>query len=219
MSIYLPVFPLGTVLFPGMPMPLHIFEPRYRQIMMDHGDDEMPFGVSLIKSARESGRDWVSHPVGTAASILERRQRADGRWDLVIEGQRRYRVVEMNHSRAYDVATIEWLDDILGDPTEAEALLRIVSAQFQRYVNGVTRLTRRRFTGVDMIDDPVRASYDLTARLPLHTWERQRLLETETVVDRLSELSLIVERELALLLYSGAAGLALNHPGGMFTLN
>jgi uncharacterized protein len=219
MPIYLPLFPLGTVLFPGMPMPLHIFEPRYRQLMMDHGGDVTPFGVSLIKSARQPDRDWESHLVGTAATIIERHERPDGRWDLVIEGQRRFRVVDLDQSRAYGVATVEWLDDVPGDPTEAETLLRIVTAQFQRYVSGVTRLTRRRFTGVDLIDDPVRASYDLTARLPLHTWERQRLLEADTAVDRLSELSLIVERELALLLYSGAAGLALNHPGGMFTLN
>jgi len=219
MSILLPLFPLGTVLFPGMPMPLHVFEPRYRQLMEDHGDDMLPFGISLIKGTREPGRDWEAHAVGTAASILRRRQRADGRWDIVVEGERRYRVLAIDHSRAYDVATIEWLDDEIGDPAEADTLLRTVTAQFQRYVSGITRLTGREFTGIDLVDEPIRASYDLTSRLPLHTWERQRLLEAKTAVDRLNELSLIVERELALLLHSGAAGPALNHPGGMFTLN
>ena len=219
MSTQLPLFPLGTVLFPGMPMPLHIFEPRYRQLMEDHGEETLPFGVSLIKSARQPERDWEAHAVGTAATIVQRRKRADGRWDLIIEGQRRYRVLEVDHARAYDLATIEWLDDRVGDQAGADALLRMVSAQFHRYVGGITRMTRREFTGVDLVDDPIRASYDLTSRLPLHTWERQRLLEAETAVDRLTELSLIVERELALLLHAGAAGLALNHPGGMFTLN
>ena len=215
----LPLFPLGTVLFPGMPLPLHIFEPRYRQLMEDHGDATPAFGVALIKGAREPGRDWEAHAVGTASTIVERRWRHDGRWDLVVEGQRRFRALHVDSSRAYDVATVEWLDDPAGDATEAGALLEVVSAQFQRYVSGVTRLTRRRFTGVDLVEDPVHASYDLASRLPLHTWERQRLLEAETAVERLTELSLIVERELALLLHSGAAGLAINHPGGMFTLN
>ncbi len=215
----IPLFPLNTVLFPGMPLPLHVFEPRYRQLMADHGDDVLPFGVSLIRGTRDPARDWEAHAVGTAASILQRRQRPDGRWDLIVEGQRRYRILGVDHARAYDVATVEWLDDAVGDPAEAAALLRTVTAQFQRYVTGITRLTRREFTGLDLVEEPIRASYDLASRLPLHTWERQRLLEAETAVDRLSELSLIVERELALLLHSGAAGLALNHPGGIFTLN
>lgn len=219
MSSHLPLFPLGTVLFPGMPVPLHVFEARYRQLMDDHGDDELPFGVSLIKGARTNESDWDAHPIGTAARITRRRRRLDGRWDLIVEGTRRYRVLEVDQSRPYTVATVAWLGERVGDVDEAASLLRIVSSQFQRYVSGITRLTRRRFTGVELTDDPIRASYDLTSRLPLHTWERQRLLEAETAVDRLTELSLIVERELALLIHSGVAGLAINHPGGSFTLN
>jgi uncharacterized protein len=215
----LPLFPLGTVLFPGMPLPLHVFEDRYRRLLDDHGDDELPFGVSLIRGARTDESDWDAHAVGTAARITKRRRRPDGRWDLIAEGDRRYRVVAVDHSRTYTVATIDWLDEPVGDEVEAASLLRIVTAQFQRYASGITRLTRRRFTGVELSEDPVRASYDLTSRLPLHTWERQRLLEAETAVDRLTELSLIVERELALLIHSGVAGLAINHPGGSFTLN
>lgn len=219
MPTNLPLFPLGTVLFPGMPMPLQIFEPRYRQMMNDHGEDEIPFGVSLLLNARSPERDWPAHAIGTAAMITERRQRPDGRWDIVVKGQRRYRTLSCDFSRPYDVGSIEWLDEPLGDPTEAKTLLRIVATQFHRYVGGITRLTHRSFGSVAVPEDPVQASYDLASRLPLHTWERQRLLEAETAVERLSEVSFLVERELALLLRAGAAGLALNHPGGMFSLN
>jgi len=219
MSTPLPLFPLGTVLFPGLPMPLHIFEPRYREMMRDHGVADTPFGVSLIQSARQMHRPWPSQSIGTAATIIDRTERADGRWDLVVEGTRRFRIVGLEQSQPYYVATVEWLDEPLGDAKEAESLLRIVAAQFHRYASGITRLTRRRFDGVHIPDDPVRASYDLASRLPLHTWERQRLLEAETAVERLTSLSLLMERELALLLRAGAAGLALNHPGGIFTEN
>lgn len=219
MSTHLPLFPLGTVLFPGMPLPLHIFEPRYRQLMRDHGDAPIPFVVSLIQNAPQPHRPWPSHTIGTAATITGRTPLSEGRWDIVIEGQRRFRITGIDHAQPYDIAEIEWLDEPLGDEEEADALLRTVAAQFHRYVGGVTRLTKRSFTGVAIPDDPVRASYDLVSRLPLHTWERQRLLEAETAVDRLTQVSLLMERELALLLRAGAAGLALNHPGGLFSVN
>lgn len=219
MPTQLPLFPLGTVLYPGMPLPLHIFEPRYRQMMAEHGEEPQPFGVALINSARKPGRPWPSHSTGTSARIASRTSHADGRWDLVIEGERRFRILDVDPGRPYDVATVEWLDEVLGDPEEADALLRTVAAQFHRYAGGITRLTRRAFDGVSIPHDPIRASYDLASRLPLHTWERQRLLEAETAVERLTQVSLVMERELALLLRAGAAGMVLNHPGGIFTLN
>lgn len=219
MPTQIPLFPLGTVLFPGMPMPLQIFEPRYRQMMEDHADDQLPFGIALVQSARQPQSNLPSHDIGTAASLLNRHQRPDGRWDIVARGERRFRIIDLDESQPYATATVEWLDEELGDPTEADALLRIVGAQFHRYAGGIARLTRRQFTDMTIPEDPIRASYDLTSRLPLHTWERQRLLQSKTAVERLSEISYVMERELALLLRAGAAGLALNHPGGLFSLN
>ena len=219
MLTQIPLFPLGTVLFPGMPMPLQVFEPRYRRMMDDHVGDSLPFGIALIQSARGPQSNLPSHDIGTAASLVSRHQRPDGPWDIVARGERRFRIVDIDEYMPYTIASVEWLDEELGDPTEADALLRIVGAQFHRYAGGVARLTRRHFRDMSIPEDPIRASYDLASRLPLHTWERQRLLQSKTAVERLSEVSYLVERELALLLRAGVAGLALNHPGGMFTLN
>jgi len=188
-------------------------------MMDDHGDDSLPFGISLIQSARQPHRPWPAHSVGTAAYISGRTPHADGRWDLLVVGERRFRILDVDESRAYAMARVEWLKDELGDPGEAQSMLRIVSSQFHRYAGGITRLTNREFQGMTIPQNPIRASYDLASRLPLHTWERQQLLEAETAVARLTSLSLLMERELALLLRAGAAGLALNHPGGMFSLN
>jgi hypothetical protein len=98
-------------------------------------------------------------------------------------------------------------------------LLERSSRQFARYVEGITRITGRRFSGIRISDDPIEAAYDLTTRLPLHTWERQRILELDTTEERLVELSSLIDRELALLLHAGAAGLAINHPGERFSVN
>lgn len=219
MPTQIPLFPLGTVLFPGMPLPLHIFEPRYRQMMEDHAGATLPFGIALVHSGREPQSNLPSHDVGTAAWLEKAKKRPDGRWDIIAKGERRFRILETDDSLPYTMATVEWLDEELGDPTEADTLLRIVASQFHRYAGGVARITKRRFVDVSIPEDPIRASYDLTSRLPLHTWERQRLLEAPTAVERLSEISYLTERELALLLRAGAAGLALNHPGGLFSLN
>lgn len=219
MPFDIPLFPLGTVLFPGMPLPLQVFEPRYLQLMRDHENDAVPFGVALVQSAREPQSVFPSHDIGTAAHLLNRVERPDGRIDIVVKGERRFRILEVDASLPYSMATVEWLQEELGDLTEANTLLHIVAAQFHRYAGGVARLTKRRFGEVAIPEDPIRASYDLASRLPLHTWERQRLLQSKTAVERLSEVSYLAERELALLLRAGAAGLALNHPGGMFSLN
>lgn len=219
MPTQLPLFPLGTVLFPGMPLPLHIFEPRYRQMLREHGDAPVPFGISLVHHGRRPHHPWPAQTVGTAAIVTERARLDDGRWDLVVQGDRRFRIVGLEQSEPYMIAHVDWFEDSLGDPDEVTALLRTVAAQFHRYAEGITRLTRRRFDGLHVPDDPLQASYDFASRLPLHTWERQRLLETETAVERLTAISLLLERELALLLRAGAAGLALNHPGSMFTEN
>jgi uncharacterized protein len=219
MHVQIPLFPLRTVLFPGMLMPLQIFEPRYRQMMQDHGEDPVPFGVALVHGARAPQSDLPTHDVGTAAVLSARERADDGRWYVIAEGERRFRVIEIDDTLPYTMATVEWMDEQLGDPTEADTLLRIVAAQFHRYAGGITRITGRSFEGMMIPEDPIRASYDLTTRLPLHTWERQRLLQSQTAVERLSEVSYLVERELALLLRAGAAGLALNHPGDMFSLN
>jgi Lon protease-like protein len=188
-------------------------------MMADHGEDTFPFGVSLIQSSRAPQSHLPSHDIGTAAYLTAKSQRQDGRWDVVAKGERRFRILDIDESMPYTMATVEWIEEELGDPTEADTILRIAGAQFHRYAGGIARLTHRPFTDVTIPEDPIRASYDLASRLPLHTWERQRLLQSRTAVERLSEVSYLAERELALLLHAGAAGLALNHPGGIFSLN
>ncbi len=113
----LPQFPLGTVLFPSMVMPLHIFEERYRALMFDVivGDGNEPpsmeFGVPLIERGFEVGGGDIRTSVGTVARIIEHEQFDDGRWVVATVGTRRYRVIEWLDDQPYPCADVEdWPD-------------------------------------------------------------------------------------------------------------
>ena len=202
-----------------MPLPLHIFEERYRRLLRIRAGEETVFGVILIKSTNATVPPLGMYTVGTAARLVSRRPMPDGRADIVVTGTRRFHVHAENWSAGYCIADISYLEDEIGDSENVDRLLEITTSQFARYVEGITRITGRRFGGVRISDDPNEAAYDLTTRLPLHTWERQRILELPTAEERLLDLRVLIDREVALLFKAGAAGLAINHPGARFAAN
>lgn len=220
MSDLLPLFPLGTVMFPGMLLPLRVFEERYRRMLDDRHQDDPAFGIVLLRSGRDTSERSMQdiHRVGTAIRLLSRRRLADGQSDLVVTGTRRFAIRSVNWEMGYGLATVDWHDDRPDDPHALGEGMQGTLKDFNRYVETVTAITGRPFGGVRMSDDPVVASWDLAARLPLHTWERQRLLERETAADRFADLAAIVRREQRLLAV-GVLGVAMNHPGHTFTLN
>lgn len=215
----LPLFPLNTVLFPGMPLPLRVFEERYLRMLKDQGDADPVFGVVLIRAGRESGAIPEVHLTGTAASLASDRHRRTERGNIVVTGGSRFRINDLDWSRDYGLASIDFFGEPDPEPSEVDAVLRTTKELLRRYVRGITSLTGRRFDHVRLPVDPVACSWELAARLPLHSWERQSLLERPLTVDRLGALKYVLRRELALLYGAGAAGLAMNHPGGSFTLN
>lgn len=219
MSTTIPLFPLGTVIFPGMTAPLHIFEDRYRQLMSDHGDDPHPFAIGLIRPPMGPDDDVPSHYVATACRITHKVHRSDDRWDILVEGVRRIRVDSIDRTHPYDVAIAEWLPDYVGDGSEAVRLRDLCAFHFERYATAMHRISGKRLLPTEISAEPVTASWELASHLPLHTWERQRLLELETGESRLREMSRLIERELTLLIRAGIAGTVLNHPGGRFSLN
>lgn len=219
MPTTIPLFPLNTVLFPGMPLPLRVFEERYLRMLEDQRDADPIFGVVLIKSGRESGSIPEVHMTGTGASLASDRHRMSKRSNIVVTGGSRFRIYDLDWTRQYGLASIEYINEPAPDPSEIEGVLRSTKDLLRRYVRGITRLTGRRFDHVRLPVDPVACSWELAARLPLHSWERQSLLEQPATADRLATLRYVLRRELALLYGAGAAGLAMNHPGGSFTLN
>jgi len=101
----MPLFPLGTVLYPGLVLPLHIFEERYRQLVRDllEGPEPREFGVIAIRKGRETGVDGVSalYEIGCTAALRQVARHDDGRFDVVTVGTQRFRLLGLDHSRPY----------------------------------------------------------------------------------------------------------------------
>ena len=137
----IPLFPLHTVLSPGLALPLHVFEERYRLMVRRCVDESVPFGVVLIREGSEiaprrgAPQELAIASVGTFAEIREASRYADGRWDLLTVGAGRFVIETVKTDiEPYLVADVEPLDDALGDAATAEALVRRVSRRFVDYL-------------------------------------------------------------------------------------
>src|SRR5689334_13779958 len=133
----LPLFPLHSVLFPGVALPLHIFEGRYRSMVGHCISAGEPFGVVLIRDGLEVGDAPVSlAEIGTTAIIRQAGRYPDGRMDIVTVGGRRFRIEELHEDREpYLVGEVEILDEPIGEREEARRLARKVGSNFMRYLD------------------------------------------------------------------------------------
>src|SRR5919198_4841137 len=127
----LPLFPLNVVLFPGMRLPLHIFEERYKLMIGTCMVTDETFGVALIKSGQEVGGPAAVHPVGTTARIIQVERLPEGRMNLVAVGVERFRLVERLTDEPYARGRVE----LLGEPIEEvpDGLRERVARHFRRY--------------------------------------------------------------------------------------
>jgi Lon protease-like protein len=192
----LPMFPLGTVLFPFAPLPLHVFEERYRALTEDCLRGNSEFGVVLIERGSEVGGGDVRFAVGTVARIVEAGRFADGRWALITMGTRRIRVRTWLPDDPYPVALVEDLEDP-PFPESAIGLLAEAEREVRRALALQSELEQPNAPSTLEIDDaPDRAAYQLAAVAPLGPADRQRVLEKDGWVERL-ELLGALSREAA----------------------
>ena len=139
--VHLPLFPLHTVLAPGIALPLHVFEERYRIMVRRCLDASVPFGVVLIREGSEvapsdgEASELAIAGVGTFAEIREASKYADGRWDLLVVGTGRFTVLDVDsETEPYLVGDVELLPDEVGDPDTAAHLVERVGARFIKYL-------------------------------------------------------------------------------------
>ena len=202
MSEMLPLFPLSTVLFPGMRLPLHIFEQRYVQLVRDLLELPEPrrFGVIAIRKGRETGVDGVTalYDVGCVATVRQIEPRDDGRYDLATVGTQRFRLLTLDRSQAYFQGEIEPLGDEAGDAAAAAAASTRVQAAFRGYLNALADRGGGVISVTDLPDEPMLLSYIVGAAMIIDLPERQSLLAAADAVTRLrAERSLLV-REIAM---------------------
>jgi uncharacterized protein len=201
----IPLFPLSHVLLPGMPLPLHIFEERYQELLDDIADAPggARFGVIALRSGTEARSEATVdagpdvEPIGTLAEIIELEPRDDGTSDLLSVGSRRFRVEQLIPTgKPYLRAVVQFLDEQDGPLTDdqelrARELIEVFDAILIRLAG--------RATGAELPDDANQLSYQIAARLPLPPGERQALLTDATTADRLERVSTLLRREIALL--------------------
>jgi Lon protease-like protein len=202
--VELPLFPLQTVLYPGLPIPLHVFEDRYRQMFARILDGERRFGVVAIVRGRDVDVGATYHPVGCVAEVAEVRRHSDGRLDVVARGRSRFRIDGVVQAAPYIVADVTQLPETAGEAAEQRTVK--AGRLFARYVSTLLRMAGEEAESIDIPDDPVAASYLVAAGLQVDLADKQRLLTLPSAAERLAAEATLLRRELVLLEHLRVAG-------------
>jgi len=198
----LPLFPLGTTLFPGATLNLHIFEERYKLMIGRCLERGAPFGVVLLRAGHEVSEGRVGaqptqpYAVGTFALISANIKLDDGRYLLTAVGEGRFRTRSIIQHAPYLIASVEELLD--ETPAEAVAAARTLRATYERYWQGVAVATGVPVQAEELPDDPVSLSYQLADRIQVPFGRKQHWLEID-LVTRLREINGDLRAELAIL--------------------
>ncbi len=203
MSEMLPLFPLGAVLYPGMLLPLHIFEERYRQLVRDLLDGPEPrrFGVIAIRKGRETGIDGVHslYEIGCAATLRRVDRHDDGRFDIVTVGSQRFRLLRLDETRPYLQGEVEMLAEAPVDQASAEPVVRVAEAAFREYLDALTEWGGAVVRLEDLPDEPTLLSFIIAAAMVIDLPERQALLAESNTLRRLAMQRALLSRETAML--------------------
>jgi Lon protease-like protein len=195
----LPLFPLHTVLFPGMALPLHIFEPRYRLMIDRCLKTGGTFGIVLISSGREVGEPAVPHSVGTTAHISGAERLPDGRLNIEVVGQQRFHILSLEDDQAYLTGAIEEFPLAGSDERPARHSARALLPWLGRYLTLLGEKAEAKFDHSALPRDPASVGYlaAIVAQIPMA--EKQRLLSLATAIELLEHERAIYRRETALL--------------------
>lgn len=236
MGELIPLFPLGTPLFPGVVLPLHIFEPRYRRLMQDlmrlpEGSGRRFFGVVAIRQGWEVERIAPAealYDVGCTASVRRIAAQPDGGFAIVTVGGNRFRLVDVvvGEDPPYLQGEVEWLagEETAETGSSVEVLATAVAGSFARYVGALAALGA---TGDDEevaellqeADDPAALSWLVASAALLTTEDRQALLAESATRRRLAAEARVLRRELTLLEELGAVPAPLRQFATPMTVN
>ncbi len=189
----LPLFPLDAVIFPYAALQLHIFEERYREMVRKCLEFDLPFGIVLIRSSSEIGDE--PYLVGTVVRITEVKNYDDGRMDIHVLGERRFRIRELDDSHSYLVGRVEpVIEHEIPDTPQATELLSQARLEFE---NLMRRLFERQDFNVQVVfpPDPVVLSFTMANFVSMNNLEKQRLLETTDTLERVSEIIPILQMQ------------------------
>lgn len=192
----LPLFPLSVVLFPGVPLPLHIFEPRYRQMMADIRGTHSLFGLSYLDAATSDHDIPTRGSVGCVAKVTDAQALSDGRSNILTVGVIRYQIEEyVEHGDPYLVARVSYFEDDDEDSEAVHESSREVAQIFTRIARAVRTINDERANLPNIADtEPQRLSFLVAAAMEVDTEVKQELLELRSTFERLRRLRDILSR-------------------------
>jgi Lon protease-like protein len=195
----LPLFPLPIVLFPGVPLPLHIFEPRYRQMLGDIRAGHNLFGLSYFDASNSEKEIPPAGHVGCVAEVTETQTLPDGRSNILTVGVIRYRIEEyVERGNPYLVVRVSFFEDEDEDNDLLTESSHEVAETFTRIARAVRIINDERTSLPDISNtDPQRLSFLVAAAMEVDTDVKQELLELRLTFERLRRLRDMLARAVA----------------------
>jgi uncharacterized protein len=195
----LPLFPLNTVLFPGMNLPLHIFEPRYRLMIGSCIENHRPFGVVLIQEGREVGPAARPYQIGTSAYVTQVERLADHRLNIQTIGYQRFKIHAIERHKPYLIGLVEDAP-LTGEDNPANmAVAEPLTRTLQTYLHTLKKASDEAITLDTIPDRPMALAFLAAIVLPLPNHEKQALLACDDLGDLLRLEYALVRRETLLL--------------------
>ena len=191
----LPLFPLNTVLFPGQLLPLHIFEPRYRQMIQECLPTGKPFGVVLIREGEEVGETAEPYDVGTTARIVQVEPLPDGRMNILCVGEARFRIRQTHADRPYLRGSVVLWPWAPADAAVVQPIVDDVRVRLMRYLGILAELTESRIE-IKLPDEPAGLGNTAAAVLQIEPVEKQELLATASITELLQQIDRLLRREI-----------------------
>jgi Lon protease-like protein len=188
----IPLFPLNLVLYPGMPLPLHIFEERYKAMIGDCMRNNTPFGVPLIRSGQEVGGPADPQRIGTTTRVLRSQLLDGGRMNIMTKGERRFEIIEITQQDPHVAGVVRLLDEPVGE--SFTGVSSELTEEFSKLMRNLISLSGGYTSQVDVPESPVELSYMIAANLDAPIPVRQELLEVPTAADRLNRLVPLLRR-------------------------
>ena len=195
MARELPIFPLPIILFPGAPQPLHIFEPRYRQLLQDCLAADRRFGIAYVAPDPAPDADPVpaAGEVGCVALIRSNQALPDGRSNILTVGERRFVLRGwISSTHPYRIAEVEEFDDDPTDVAEVTTLAADVREGFGRLARALGVLTEREDEEIELSSDPQLLSFQVAASLELDAPAKQALQAIRSTSARLRQLATVL---------------------------
>lgn len=190
----LPIMPLNSVLFPGMPMPLFIFEQRYREMIAQCTGEGTDFGIALIREGQEVGGPAVPWEIGTTAAIVRTLELGEGGLHVLTVGSDRFRLIDIVQREPYLIGEVALLDEDDGRVVSME-LQEELRELFGDHLRLVLQLLGQPDADIKIPDSASRLSYMVAAHLTCPPVARQRLLEMDNLAQRLFHEKQLLQRE------------------------